>query len=203
MDLFKDYKYLADKINTKRKNFVDKELGDKYNGFMDSSLKNVEMKLAKLGIDIRTKSGNLTKSREAFESMPKRIQKAIIKQLKSMHTNKIFGTVKKFNTNRKLVIARNIATFKGVLGDERWGKMCDYAGSEEEASELITDRIGEIRNREGKQYTSDQLIVESVVSYLPDDVEIQQAESELEVQRMEMERLAKPRDWGKSFFSNK
>ena len=202
MDLFKEYKYLADKINTKMKSFNDNELGEKYIDFMERTLSNVDARLAREDIDIRTKSGNLTKSKKVFDNIPKRIQKALIKQLKNMHTHKIYGTVNKFKLEQELIFARNVETFKRVAGDDAWNEFCDMFG-EDKASWLITKRMDEIRKREGKQYKSNQLILVAMDSYIPDSVAIKQAMAELEVEHLEMERLDEPVDWGDSFYIKK
>lgn len=205
MNLFKDFKYLADKINTKRKGFRETSLqfGKTYDNFLARSFREIDEALAKEGIDIRTNSGNFTKSKKIFESIPEKIQVNIIDRLKKIHTNARMGTPKKLQKAMQATHDKYIVTFIKVVGKSVWNEYCNEVGSEEKCKEMVIDAIIDERNKKGNQFNSEQVIIDTISDYMPDNELVLRAKNNLENQLDGWNRLSEKRNWGSGFFSNK
>ena len=122
MNLFEEYKQLATELNTTKEEFKKIGYGTFFAVFSLESFSEMEKELNGEEITVM-EQGTLTINKKAFERMSIKTQNILIKTLKKMLSNKVWGTTTYIKNNKKIT-GDCLEDFIEMFGKTTWDKIC-------------------------------------------------------------------------------
>lgn len=143
---------LTDNINKKVRAFREADLNKFYEIKLNKATAQFDKK-----ISLTMESGYLTKSKKELDKLSTKELEKLFDNLKSLQTDKEYGTVKRFKATEKIKLDKTASRLRELLGDEKYNKLKGDKTDTELVKEFIK-RKEELNGKRGSTYNSNQVI---------------------------------------------